>query len=290
MSGWDTEAEVVFWLKGCLIGKASEVLYDACDNADVLWSRLESRFGDRLHLQRYQNALPARKRNRNEPLPDLASDIRKMADIVYSGIDFEQKEKLAITHFVNALDSPNACYDITDKKPKSLEEALAIAMNREIYLVKNRPGAQVKAMKPHRMTSIKISGAIMYQMSRGCQHQYIPHRWDHPTHGMGLQPTRGYPSITACRDRVVHSTHRCHLNPCNPVREWRWRHHRRSPRDRGQLPQTPGLALMDQNVSIVEAVTHHMFVNPVDSAEACIMIISVQTEGETLDPFLKPGQ
>mgnify|MGYP001790972409 FL=1 len=136
MSGWDTEAEVVFWLKGCLIGKASEVLYDACDNADVLWSRLESRFGDRLHLQRYQNALPARKRNRNEPLPDLASDIRKMADIVYSGIDFEQKEKLAITHFVNALDSPNACYDITDKKPKSLEEALAIAMNREIYFGK----------------------------------------------------------------------------------------------------------------------------------------------------------
>ena len=133
MSGWDNEVEMVFWLKQSLTGRARDVLYDACSSLDSLWSRLESRFGDHLLLNRYQNALPARKRQKNEALTELASDIRRMSDIVYDGIDAMQKEKLAIQHFVNALSSPEACYDITGKRPSSLEEALEIAMNREIY-------------------------------------------------------------------------------------------------------------------------------------------------------------
>ena len=133
MSGWDSEIEVVFWLKQSLSGRAADVLYDSCNSVDALWARLESRFGDHLLLQRYQTSLPTRKRQKDEKLLDLASDIRKMADIVYDGIDPYQKEKLVIQHFVNALNSPEVGYDISGKKPNTLEEALEIAMNRETY-------------------------------------------------------------------------------------------------------------------------------------------------------------
>ena len=96
MSGWDSEIEVVFWLKQSLSGRAADVLYDSCNSLDALWSRLESRFGDHLLLQRYHTSLPVRKRQKDEKLLDLASDIRKMADIVYDGIDPYQKENTAI--------------------------------------------------------------------------------------------------------------------------------------------------------------------------------------------------
>ena len=78
---------MVFWLKQSLSGRAADVLYDSCNSVDTLWSRLESRFGDHLLLQRSQTSLSVRKRQKDEKLLDLASYIRKMADIVYDGKD-----------------------------------------------------------------------------------------------------------------------------------------------------------------------------------------------------------
>ena len=133
MNGYVTEREVIFWLKQCFKGRAKDILYDECSDISVIWSRLENRFGDHLMRQKYSVSLPNRKRQQNESLIDLADDIRRMSNVVYFDLQYEQKERMAVMHFLNALHSPMAQYDISQKAPKSLEEALNIATVREMF-------------------------------------------------------------------------------------------------------------------------------------------------------------
>ena len=133
MNGYVTEREVTFWLKQCIKGRAKDILYDECSDISVIWSRLENRFGDHLMRQKYSVSLPNRKRQQNESLINLADDIRRMSNVVYFDLQYEQKERMAVMHFLNALHSPMAQYDISQKAPKSLEEALNIASVREMF-------------------------------------------------------------------------------------------------------------------------------------------------------------
>ena len=132
MSGIDNEREVAFWLKQCLKGQA-EPYYSEVLNLNKLWENLETRFGDHLLVQRYLHVLPNRKRQSNETLADLSSDIRRMSDIVYDGVPLVQKERLAIQHFLSALNDPQASYDVSCKKPDTLEMAMEMAINRELF-------------------------------------------------------------------------------------------------------------------------------------------------------------
>ena len=132
MSGIDNEREVAFWLKQCLKGQA-EPYYSEVSDLNKLWENLETRFGDHLLVQRYLHVLPNRKRQSNESLADLSSDIRRMSDIVYDGVPFAQKERLAIQHFLSALNDPQASYDVSCKNPETLEMAMEMAIHRELF-------------------------------------------------------------------------------------------------------------------------------------------------------------
>ena len=150
MNGWSTEKEITFWLKQCFRGRAKDILYDECSELSLIWSRLDSRFGDHLMLQRYSISLPNRKRQSNEPLTKLADDIRRMSDIVYFDLQYEQKERMAIMHFVSALQSPAIQYDISEKSPKTLEEALHIASIREMFFgIESQWGRPSTANQPN---------------------------------------------------------------------------------------------------------------------------------------------
>ena len=133
INGWNKN-ESFFWLKQCLKGQCqSLVYYNSCQNIESIWFMLNSRYGDHLLLQKYQRLLPNRKRHIGEPLSDLADDIRQMTNIVFSEISPDQRERFAIQHFISALNNPAASYDLSGKKPQTLEEALHMATVREMY-------------------------------------------------------------------------------------------------------------------------------------------------------------
>ena len=54
-----------------------------------------------------------------------------MSDIVYDGVPFTQKERLAIQHFLSALNDPQASYDVSCKNPGTLEMAMELAINTQ---------------------------------------------------------------------------------------------------------------------------------------------------------------
>ena len=143
MNSWETEMEKALWLRSSLKAQARGIIYDNCYDVNELWSRLESRFGESLKIRQYERLLSTRIRKHNEGLTDLADDIRKMALLVYSGINYEAQEKLMISCFTRALADVNMEYDISQRRPATLDEALLIAQSREIYF---QPGNNQSAL------------------------------------------------------------------------------------------------------------------------------------------------
>ena len=95
--------------------------------------RLNRRFGDHLLRKQYEILLPTRKRQANESLADLASDIRLMCDIVYKDLESAIKEKMAIKHFNMAIEAPAAQYELAKSQANTLDELVAAAQVRELY-------------------------------------------------------------------------------------------------------------------------------------------------------------
>ena len=56
-----------------------------------------------------------------------------MTNIVFSKISPDQRERLPIQHLISALNNPAASYNLSGKKPQTLEEALHMATVREKY-------------------------------------------------------------------------------------------------------------------------------------------------------------
>jgi hypothetical protein len=105
LNNWTTAYEKGIWLKICLAGHARDVLYDNTSNFNIICSRLQTRFGEHLLKQKYEMLLPLRKRQPKETLYQLASDIRQMVNIVYDELDHTTIERMAIRHFITALES-----------------------------------------------------------------------------------------------------------------------------------------------------------------------------------------
>jgi len=83
--------------------------------------------------QKYELILPARRRKHQEKLPHLANDIRNMANIVYEELHPITRERMAVKHFITALESPAAQYELSQRKFDSLDNALEAAQLREMY-------------------------------------------------------------------------------------------------------------------------------------------------------------
>ena len=130
---WHLQREKGMWLKMCLEGRARDVLHDNTHEFLDICQRLHNSFGDHLKKRKYEIMLPTRKRKFNESLVDLATDIREMTNVVYGELDNHTREKMTIKHFIMALDSPQAQYELTQNNATSLDEILASAQIREMY-------------------------------------------------------------------------------------------------------------------------------------------------------------
>ena len=133
INGWHLQREKGMWLKICLEGRARDILHDNTQEFLNICQRLHNSFGDHLKKCKYEIILPTRKRKFNEALVDLANDIREMSSVVYEELDNQTQEKMAIKHFIMALNSPQAQYELAQKNATSLDEILASAQLREMY-------------------------------------------------------------------------------------------------------------------------------------------------------------
>ena len=136
INGWTKEQKTKF-LAVRLRGPALQVYTDLPDiNKSCLEDvvrALRERFSPVGQIALYRAQLKARSRGKNEPLPELASDLRRLVSKAYPNVSALLREELGRDYFIEALDSPDIRMQVRRAKPKDLGGALTIALEEEAF-------------------------------------------------------------------------------------------------------------------------------------------------------------
>ena len=88
LNGWEDDKIITLWLKQCVTGSAKEcILYENVKDSKTIFEKLDSRYGNHLLVQKYTIMLEKRYKRKNETMSDLANNIRRMVEAVYSDCD-----------------------------------------------------------------------------------------------------------------------------------------------------------------------------------------------------------
>ena len=88
LNGWEDDKIITLWLKQCVTGSAKEcILYENVKDSKTIFEKLDSRYGNHLLVQKYTIMLEKRYKHKNETMSDLANNIRRMVEAVYSDCD-----------------------------------------------------------------------------------------------------------------------------------------------------------------------------------------------------------
>jgi len=132
-----TEHDKLAFMKGALIGNAAQVLWDTdqkmTGSLRKLVATLKSRYSGERQAEKYRAELQIRRRRSNETLSDLHQDIRRLMALPYPRLTAEAREEIACDHFTNALSDPDFALKVKERTPKSLDEALSVALRLEAW-------------------------------------------------------------------------------------------------------------------------------------------------------------
>jgi len=148
---WD-DTDRYYHLCASLDGIAGQVLWDAGPQptvADVI-TLLRTRFGNELHAERFKAEIKVRRRRPKETLQQLYQDISKLVALAYPGSKPELSSHVAKEAFVEALNDPQLQLKVIEREPKTVEDALNIAVKMEAYQASVAPPEPDKRATDHR--------------------------------------------------------------------------------------------------------------------------------------------
>jgi hypothetical protein len=94
-----------------------------------LVDKLKARFGTAGRREKFAAELRARRRKRNESIPELYHDVRRLLALAYPKHgSSELSEIVGRDHFLRALDDVELELKIRDREPTYLDAAFKIAM------------------------------------------------------------------------------------------------------------------------------------------------------------------
>ena len=94
---------------------------------------LKARFEPENQIQLHRAKLKSRIRRENEPLPQLAQDIRRLVRDANPGVPLENRENMAKDSFLDALNDRDLELSVFQSQPNSLQDALRIALEIEAF-------------------------------------------------------------------------------------------------------------------------------------------------------------
>jgi len=131
------ERDKLAFLKGALTGSAAQVLWDTdrstTNSLKKLLAVLKSRYSGERQAEKHRAELQIRKRKTGESLSELHQDIRRLTVLDYPKLTADAHEQIGSDHFTNALGDPDFALKVKERTPKSLDEALCIALRLEAW-------------------------------------------------------------------------------------------------------------------------------------------------------------
>ena len=102
---------------------------------------LKARFEPENQIQLHRAKLKSIIRRENEPLPQLAQEIGRLVRVANPGVPLEIRENLAKDSFLDALNDRELELSVFQSQPKSLPDALRIALEIEAFHRSREKGA-----------------------------------------------------------------------------------------------------------------------------------------------------
>ena len=133
---WNEHDKLAF-VKGALTGNAAQVLWDTdqktTNTLKKLVSILKSRYSGERQAEKYRAELQIRRRKPHESLSELHQDIRRLMALAYPKLAAEAREEFACDHFTNAFGDSELALKVKERTPRTLDEALRIALRLEAW-------------------------------------------------------------------------------------------------------------------------------------------------------------
>ena len=137
INGWDEDTRCQY-LAVSLRGTAQQVLgllsVEQRRDYEAIREALNSRFGTARTTELFRAQLRSRSQKKEEDLPALAQDIRRLISRAYPDAGLEVQETLAKDQFMEALLDPEMRYKVYQGKPGTLNEAVTVAVEYEAFL------------------------------------------------------------------------------------------------------------------------------------------------------------
>ena len=103
-----------------------------------LVAALEARFEPRHQTEMHRAGLRTRLRKRNEPLLALAQDLKKLTWKAFPTANQELCEQMNLNYFIDALNDGEMEWNVYQGKPRSVEQAVSLAMEYESFKAARR--------------------------------------------------------------------------------------------------------------------------------------------------------
>ena len=138
---WSCDTKALH-LASCLTGSARSLLSELDSvhrrNFTSLVSALQNRFGTANRAEVYRAQLKNRVRQRNETIPELAQNIRKLTRQAYPGANSDLIDTLALDHFIDSLLDSETRLRLRECSPKTIQEAETLAVKLEAQRLADR--------------------------------------------------------------------------------------------------------------------------------------------------------
>lgn len=147
MNGWN-DIDAGQFLASRLQGAALKVLNNLPADQPIsfraLVTQLERRFGPGQEAENFMLELRVRRRQKDESLQQLGQAIRDLTSLAYPEMLSDVRERLAKTHFSEAIDDAEIRSAIFRAHPKTLDEAITAALTTESFLQAERARERIR--------------------------------------------------------------------------------------------------------------------------------------------------
>ena len=83
----------------------------------------------------YLSEFHARKERKTEDWPSVAEDFKSLAERAIANLEKAAREHLTLTHYLGQLDNLQVAFSVKQKRPKTVDEAVAATLEMESYLL-----------------------------------------------------------------------------------------------------------------------------------------------------------
>ena len=172
LNGW-TDREAAQFLASRLQGPALKVLHNLPDGEQIsfreLVTQLERRFGPGQEAENFMLELRMRRRQKDESVQQLGQAIRDLTSLAYPEMSSDVRERLAKTHFSEAIDDAEIRAAIFRARPKTLNEAITAALATESFLHAERARERIRGPRHVRAVESNSPAPADEKMKREIQ-------------------------------------------------------------------------------------------------------------------------